>query len=276
MEEFEIERCVLVKPEVFMYRIPPRQSARGYRAADWNLSSPDWTGRLRCMVRGSLMTLRLEDRGSNELFAACPVEQFPGMSVEPVTDSSRYFVICIKDDTGRKAFIGIGFADRSDSFDLNVALQDHFKQVKKEETLMKEGLGTAGAGDDPFGNAAPPKPSLDLAFKEGQTIRVNLNIDRKRDKPAARTGGINLGASPLLLPPPPGASSVSAIRPASNSVISPINAAPTSNFDLLGGFDSAPASTGGAPSLTPVDNGDPWGDFTSAPSTMKSGSWEQF
>ena len=48
------------------------------------------------MVKGSLMTLRLEDRGSNELFAACPVEQFPGMSVEPVTDSSRYFVICIK------------------------------------------------------------------------------------------------------------------------------------------------------------------------------------
>ena len=48
------------------------------------------------MVKGPLMTLRLEDRGSNELFAACPVEQFPGMSVEPVTDSSRYFVICIK------------------------------------------------------------------------------------------------------------------------------------------------------------------------------------
>jgi hypothetical protein len=34
-----------------------------------------------------------------------------------------------QDDTGRKAYIGIGFADRSDSFDLNVALQDHFKQV---------------------------------------------------------------------------------------------------------------------------------------------------
>ena len=48
------------------------------------------------MVKGALLTLRLEDKGSNELFAACPVEQFPGMSVEPVTDSSRYFVICIK------------------------------------------------------------------------------------------------------------------------------------------------------------------------------------
>jgi hypothetical protein len=48
------------------------------------------------MVKGPLLTLRLEDKGSNELFAACPIEQFPGMSVEPVTDSSRYFVICIK------------------------------------------------------------------------------------------------------------------------------------------------------------------------------------
>ena len=28
---------------------------------------------------------------------------------------------------GRKAFIGIGFADRGDSFDMIVAMQDHFK-----------------------------------------------------------------------------------------------------------------------------------------------------
>ena len=45
----DMERCLLVKQEVFVYKIPPRQSARGYRAADWNLSGPDWTGRLRIM-----------------------------------------------------------------------------------------------------------------------------------------------------------------------------------------------------------------------------------
>ena len=38
----EIERCILVKPEVFVYKIPPRQSARGYRAADWNLAGSSY------------------------------------------------------------------------------------------------------------------------------------------------------------------------------------------------------------------------------------------
>ena len=48
----DIERTLLVKPEVFVYKIGPRPSARGYRAADWNLAAPDWTGRLRCLVKG--------------------------------------------------------------------------------------------------------------------------------------------------------------------------------------------------------------------------------
>ncbi len=56
----EIERCLLVKQEVFVYKIPPRQSARGYRAADWSLTSPDWTGRLRIMeANKKVMVLRL-------------------------------------------------------------------------------------------------------------------------------------------------------------------------------------------------------------------------
>ena len=55
--------------------------------------------------------------------------------MESVTDSSRYFVIRICDDNGRTAFIGIGFADRGDSFDFNVTLQDHFKRVKTEQSI---------------------------------------------------------------------------------------------------------------------------------------------
>ena len=36
-----------------------------------------------------------------ELFAQAPVEQYPGIAVETVTDSSRYFVIRIQDGTGK-------------------------------------------------------------------------------------------------------------------------------------------------------------------------------
>lgn len=93
---------------------------------------------------------------AGELFAQAPVREFPGIAVETVSDSSRYFVLRIQDDSGeglnvsvlrvhrsfvlesatcvraclsagRSAFIGVGFGDRGDAFDFNVALQDHFK-----------------------------------------------------------------------------------------------------------------------------------------------------
>lgn len=43
--------------------------------------------------------VKLEDR-SGELFAMCPVDKFPGLAVEPVSDSSRYFVLRLEDPSG--------------------------------------------------------------------------------------------------------------------------------------------------------------------------------
>jgi len=278
----DIERCLLVKQEVFVYKIPPRQSARGYRAADWNLSSPDWTGRMRIMEANKKVRLKLEDKNSGELFAACPVDTYPGPAVEAVTDSSRYFVIKIVDDGGRSAFIGMGFSDRADSFDLNVTLQDHFQGVKKEEQISKENL--------------EPQQKLDLAFKEGQTIKVNINIP-KSDK--AKTGKSKIGGGLGMLPPPPaggikpppsatsnnanvipGASNLTPLSsPVDPPVSSVIGSSSSSNIDLLcdlGGLDlSDPASSSSAPAPTKSD--DPWGDFASADSGSKtSGNWVQF
>lgn len=56
----------------------------------------------------------------------------------------------------------MGFGDRSDSFDLNVALQDHFKWMKKEEEAEKE--------------KEEGRPNLDLGFKDGETIKINMKI----------------------------------------------------------------------------------------------------
>ena len=136
-----------------------------FRASDWNLAAPDWTGRMRLVTKGPECILKLEDKVTGELFAKCPVDQYPGIAVEAVSDSSRYFVLRIQDDSGRAAFIGMGFTDRSDSFDLNVALQDHFKWLNKSKELEKEG--------DP---GETSKPKLDLSFKDGQTIKINVNF----------------------------------------------------------------------------------------------------
>ncbi|GBN03548.1 Adaptin ear-binding coat-associated protein 1 [Araneus ventricosus] len=82
---------------------------------------------MRIVSKGKKCFIKLEDKNSGELFAKAPIDKYPGIAIEPVTDSSRYFVLRIEDDNGRAAFIGIGFADRGDSFDLNVSLQEHFK-----------------------------------------------------------------------------------------------------------------------------------------------------
>jgi hypothetical protein len=71
------------------------------RAADWNLAEPAWTGRMRLISKGNECAIKLEDKNSGELFAKCPIETYPGIAIEPVTDSSRYFVLRIQDDNGR-------------------------------------------------------------------------------------------------------------------------------------------------------------------------------
>ncbi|KOB78114.1 NECAP-like protein, partial [Operophtera brumata] len=154
------ESVLLVKNEVFVFKIPPRTTNRGYRAADWNLQEPQWTGRMRLVAKGEELIIKLEDKASGELFAKCPIDKYPGVALESVTDSSRYFVVKIQDDNGRSAYIGLGFGDRSDSFDLNVALQDHFKWLRKEQE----------------GEQAGPAQQLDLGFKEGETIKINMKI----------------------------------------------------------------------------------------------------
>lgn len=37
---------------------------------------------------------------AGELFAQAPVKEYPGIAVETVSDSSRYFVLRIQDDNG--------------------------------------------------------------------------------------------------------------------------------------------------------------------------------
>ena len=171
--------------------------------------------------------MRFEDKHSGELFALCPVDKFPGVAVEPVSDSSRYFVLRLLDPSGQHAFVGLGFEDRGDAFDFNVALQDHFKQVTQSKRLAEE--------------EAKPPPHKDYSLKAGEKIHINLGKSGKgtgaSDKPKPMIG---LSASGGLLPPP-------------SSTVRPVNP-PAGN--------QGPWNTP-QEQQQPKQPGDDWGDFAS-------------
>ncbi|XP_041378342.1 adaptin ear-binding coat-associated protein 1-like [Gigantopelta aegis] len=215
MADNECERVICVKNEVFVFKIPPRPSNRGYRAADWKLDNPDWTGRMRIVSKGKDLMIKLEDKTSGELFANCPVESYPCAAVEPVLDSSRYFVLRIKDENGRSAFIGIGFVDRADSFDLNVSIQDHFKWLKQEADEANSVKELQNA------------PKLDLGFKEGQTIKLNIgNLKCKEGSSSRPRAKASAGGMIGLIPPPPGGVKIPPPSPAKQPIAVPTNTTP--------------------------------------------------
>ncbi|KAL7744863.1 hypothetical protein ACLKA6_007148 [Drosophila palustris] len=248
----EYESVLIVKPEVFIYKIPPRASNRGYRAADWNLKEPTWTGRMRLVAKGTTCILKLEDKTSGALFANCPIDTYPGVAIESVSDSSRYFVIRVQDDNGRSAFLGLGFGDRSDSFDLNVALQDHFKWVKNQEQIEKE--------------KTEPKQELDLGFKEGETIKINMRITKKDGSEGSSRTGKGKGTGGVL-PPPPGGLGKIAPPPA-------VAAAPATLRQSPGGSPAHRSVSGGGA-------GTEWTDYASAGGNQgqqnsANANWVQF
>lgn len=308
------ETILLVKPEVFIYKIPPAGKAgrhrwnhkciqnfffhysfstkkkaiakwnrgqksfyRNYfftflhlfrtrRAANWNLTEPLWTGRMRLTAKGKDVNLRLEDKNTGNLYANCPVEAYPGafkitrylpnhlystfitcwtflrflllLWLKPFLSlliSSFVHLICrqlfrcchwicqrqlkifrhsrrrwqryvyilfeihstntiicfqllmtcfafdclVSMRTGRQAHLGLGFGDRSDSFDLNVALQDHYKWVKNQEKIEQE--------------SKEPKKEMNLGFREGETIKINMKITVSDPTTFVKCGRFSVG-----------------------------------------------------------------------------------
>nr|XP_060477140.1 adaptin ear-binding coat-associated protein 2 [Panthera onca] len=272
MEEGEYESVLCVKPEVHVYRIPPRATNRGYRAAEWQLDQPSWSGRLRITAKGQVAYIKLEDRTSGKGKGGPPGAEMPHLLLCPgtgpgrSTHGSREPILEIKDASGRRAFIGIGFGDRGDAFDFNVALQDHFKWVKQQCEFAKQ------AQNPDLG------PKLDLGFKEGQTIKLNIANMKKKEGAAgtprarpASTGGLS------LLPPPPGGKTSTLIPPPGEQL---------SAGGSLGQTAVAPSSGGATmswpqPKPATAATADIWGDFTKSTGSTSSQTqpgtgWVQF
>lgn len=167
-----------------------------------------------------------------ELFAQAPykpTKQNPNGGCEAVLDSSRYFVLTVIDvGSGQKAYIGMGFPERTESFDFNVAcvmrlfylpaqclrfrsltidapdsfrlhsLQDWTKRQSPPKLVPEAPTSSSSAT-----SSAPTQPSRDFSLKAGETISIKLggmSTKKKTDKPANGAGG---GLGGFMLPPPP-------------------------------------------------------------------------
>jgi hypothetical protein len=209
-----IQRVLFVANTVHIYNIPPLSSTRGHSATAWT-AEPErhiFTARLR-VVETSFespsadnklkVDLVLEDPSSGQLFAAAPY--LTKASVEPVYDSSRFFAVTVRDPQGRKALLGIGFEDRSDAFDLSVALQE-----------ARRGLGLEGDQGKPAA-AKKEEETKDYSLKKGETITINLGgtsfgkrrSDQQQQQPSASSSQAPVNLQAFALAPPPGASPVS-------------------------------------------------------------------
>ncbi|KAK9841047.1 hypothetical protein WJX81_007611 [Elliptochloris bilobata] len=214
-----LELTVFSCKDAYVYKIPP-PSTIGHRADTWNVDA--WLQEVRCAVVtcGDDCIIRLTAEGTGELFAECPVpkDQPLTTAVEPVVDSSRYFALRLVDrESGRHAFIGLGFRHREAASDFNAALAEYRQYLQRAAAAAKMRAAAEAAGP-PGGSVAdaPGNPSGpgSYSLKLGETLKLPAV------KPRMSAAGLSLSSlsasaatatpilasagsgAPVLAPPP--------------------------------------------------------------------------
>uniref|UniRef100_A0A2P2J9Z9 NECAP PHear domain-containing protein n=1 Tax=Rhizophora mucronata TaxID=61149 RepID=A0A2P2J9Z9_RHIMU len=155
-----------------------------FRADEWNVNKWTWEGPLKVISKDEECIIRLEDKSTGELYARAFLRKGEPHPVEPVIDSSRYFVLRIEENIGgrlRHAFIGIGFRERTEAYDFQAALHDHMKYLDKKKTAEEM--------EQHFQSTS----SVDYSLKEGETLVLQLK------NKSSRGGKFEQGLSKLSL-----------------------------------------------------------------------------
>ncbi|OIW15508.1 hypothetical protein TanjilG_27359 [Lupinus angustifolius] len=126
--------------------------------------------------------------------------------VEPVIDSSRYFVLHVEENIGgrlRHAFIGIGFRERTEAYDFHAALHDHMKYLDKKTTAEE------------MEQQYQQNSSVDYSLKEGETLVLQIKSNKSGrsvkskffeqglNSPLEEKGETKESVPSIKLPPPP-------------------------------------------------------------------------
>ncbi|MQL78418.1 hypothetical protein Taro_010824 [Colocasia esculenta] len=211
-----------------------------FRADDWNVNKWVWEGSLKVVSKGEECIIKLEDKNTGELYARAFLRKGEPHPVEPVIDSSRYFVLRIEENIGgrlRHAFIGIGFRERPEAYDFQAALHDHMnalfccgnmKCLSVCSSFTHRYLDKKQTAEE-MEQHFQSTPSVDYSLKEGETLVLQIknkgNHSSKSTISEQDLGNISLeessktklAAVPLKPPPPP------------QAAVSPVNAIQMSN-----------------------------------------------
>lgn len=252
------EQVLMQCNETFVYKVPPLSSASGYRAESFGLDNPLFTGHLKVVQADEKLRISLYRYKDEKtllttpenlvLFGECPIQIEPKGDLTPfvdgVADSSRYFVIRIKDpSSSRSVSLGIGFRERETAFDFKSSLNEYVRYIDRmatAEEMAKEQEDLLGS--DKEEDKGPVKQMKDMSLKEGEKIHVKGVGGKNR----RHHGGQSSGGLQGLKPPPPAGSVVHVKNPN------------TSNSDT----SSAPTNVDESSEKSAIEDED-WGDFAS-------------
>lgn len=297
-----VEIVLLTINECFVYKVPPLRTASGHRAEDWDLANPILTGCLKVFQADTKLRIVLysfKDPSNTNVTAEninpigeCPIDLKPGDNVigfvDAVIDSSRYYVLRIKDpNSSRSTLLGVGFRERDQAFDFKNCLNDHVKFLSRmqlasqlaaaplsgdlEEQSQRRHSGEYSAngvgGDLNGGNpnetgsfsALGNCPSDNSQLSEGGAHYLHVAPLKEGEKIRVRLGKPRSRSNSLT---------------DSNTAGITSSAKPGTNSGMLLKPPPAPGSTvtlhvGGSSAGVPVSNGnsdgnddDDWGDFS--------------
>jgi adaptin ear-binding coat-associated protein 1/2 len=149
----EVDQIRVNIKECFVYQIPVLRTSQGHRAEDWKLESPLFTGGLRVYQRNDSLriivyrqmplSMQPTDDSPYNVFAECRVTLSSEEGdilryVDGVIDSSRYFVLKIKDiNSERSVYIGVGFRERDCAFEFKNAINDYIRYLDRKGKAMQ-------------------------------------------------------------------------------------------------------------------------------------------